>query len=454
MTSARIAGLISALVLLALLIVVAVGAARNGGVAVPTNGVTAGGPIDNPGGIAALSELDERSRLQAWPGSGLQKSEPPAARTFPPPGRQLMETWQANKAANADILQEPRFRSGLATIPGNVTQVLEQPQGRTWREFRNSAVFYGGAIYIFGLSLLIAIFLAWRGRIRIAEGESGETVRRFNVVERANHWLTATSFLLLAITGLIILYGLSVIRPWLGADPYDDVAGFSAWSHVALAVPFVLGVLVMIFLWTRENLLDRLDWNWMKQFGGFLSESAEKPPARRFNAGQKLVFWSVVLSGIVLLVTGLFLMFPFDWAGYTGMQVAQVVHAVVALLMVGVIIGHIYIGTIGMQGAFEAMWSGRVDRNWAKEHHQLWYDRIESGADKEAAQAAPRSRLSPAAGLATGAVAAVVLALVMSAVYSEIGVGSAVATTRDNPAVHLGQVDLNASSRAFMERTR
>src|SRR5690606_1668271 len=216
---------------------------------------------------------------------------------------QLMETWQANKAANADILQEPRFRSGLATIPGNVTQVLEQPQGRTWREFRNSAVFYGGAIYIFGLSLLIAIFLAWRGRIRIAEGESGETVRRFNVVERANHWLTATSFLLLAITGLIILYGLSVIRPWLGADPYDDVAGFSAWSHVALAVPFVLGVLVMIFLWTRENLPERLDWNWMRQFGGFLNDSAEKPPARRFNAGQKLVFWSVALSGIVLLVT-------------------------------------------------------------------------------------------------------------------------------------------------------
>ncbi|HEX7074809.1 MAG TPA: formate dehydrogenase subunit gamma, partial [Hyphomicrobiaceae bacterium] len=320
--------------------------------------------------------------------------------------------------------------------------------------FRNSAVFYGGAIYIFGLSLLIAIFLAWRGRIRIAEGESGETVRRFNVVERANHWLTATSFLLLAITGLIILYGLSVIRPWLGADPYDDVAGFSAWSHVALAVPFVLGVLVMIFLWTRENLPERLDWNWMRQFGGFLNDSAEKPPARRFNAGQKLVFWSVALSGIVLLVTGLFLMFPFDWAGYTGMQAAQVVHAVVALLMVGVIIGHIYIGTVGMQGAFEAMWSGRVDRNWAKEHHQLWYDRIESGADREAARAAPRSRFSPAAGLATGAVVAVVLALIMSAVYSDVGVGSAVATSRDNPAVHLGQADLNASSRAFMERMR
>ena len=456
MTSARIAGLISALVLAALLIAVIYATARDGGVVVPTNGVTAGGPVDNPGGVAALGELDTRTRIQAWPGSAVRESQAPApaTRTIPPPGRGLMESWQENKGANADILQEPRFHSRLATIPGNVTQVLEQPQGRAWRGFRNSAVFYGGAIYIFGLSLLIAAFLAWRGRIRIAEGESGETVRRFSVVERANHWLTATSFLLMAITGLIVLYGLSVIRPWLGAEPYEGVAGFSTWSHMALAVPFVLGVLVMIALWTRENLLERLDWNWIKQFGGFLRQNGEHPPARRFNAGQKFVFWSVVLSGIALLVTGLFLMFPFDWAGYTGMQVAQVIHAVVGLLMVGIIIGHIYIGTIGMQGAFAAMWSGRVDRNWAKEHHQLWYERIESGADREAARAAPRSRLGPAAGLATGAVVAVVLALVISAIYRDVRVGTAASTARNNPAVHLEQADLNASSRAFVERTQ
>lgn len=454
MTSARIAGLIAAALLAVLLVAVIVGAARNGGVVVPTNGVTAGGPVDNPAGLAGLGELEDRTRVQSWPGTVLRDSQAPslAPTDYPPPGRQLMESWQADRDANSGILQEPRFRSGLATLPGEVSGVLVQPQGRTWREFRDSWMFYGGAIYVFALSLLIAIFLAWRGRIRTAEGESGETVRRFNAVERANHWLTATSFLLLALTGLVILYGISLIRPWLGAGSFGDLTQFSAWAHLTLAVPFVLGVIVMAVLWTRENLPERLDWNWLRQFGGFLRQDGEHPPARRFNAGQKLVFWSVLLGGLALLVTGLFLMFPFYWAGYTGMQVAQALHAALGLLMVGVIIGHIYIGTVGMQGAFDAMWSGRVDRNWAKEHHQLWYDRIESGEEPAPARTAGRARLGPAAGLATGAAVAIVLAVVMAALYREASVGSAIATARDNPSVHLEQADLMSSERAFAQR--
>jgi len=452
MTWARIAGLVSALVMALLLIAVAVLAFRNGDLVVPTNGVTAGGPVDNPGGLAELGELQERTREQAWPGSVIREAQPQAPQSgeFPPPGRELTESWLADRPTG--ILQEPQFKSGLATIPGDERGVLVQPQGRTWREFRNNELFYGGAIYVFGLSALIALFLAWRGRIGIAEGESGETVRRFTALERANHWMTATSFLLMALTGVVILYGISLIRPWLGADAFGDLAQFSAWAHTTLAVPFVLGVIVMAVLWTRENLLERTDWNWLKHFGGFLQKDGEHPPARRFNAGQKLVFWGVVLGGLALLVTGLFLLFPFYWAGYTGMQVAQSLHATFGLLMIGLIIGHIYIGTVGMQGAFEAMWSGRVDRNWAKEHHQLWYDEIESGKDKAPAQTAARPTLGPAASLAAGAAAAVVLAFAIAALYREASVGSALATARDNPSVHLEEADLASSERAFAQR--
>lgn len=452
MTLARIAGLVSALVLALLLI--AVFAFRTGNLVVPTNGVTAGGPHDNPGGIAELGELRERTLDQAWPSSVVRESQPqaPSSGEVPPSGRDLTESWLADRPT--DILQAPQFKSGLATIPGNERGVLVQPQGRTWREFRNNELFYGGAIYVLGLSALIALFLAWRGRIRLAEGESGETVRRFTALERANHWMTATSFLLMALTGVIILYGISLIRPWLGAGAFGDLAQFSAWAHSTLAVPFVLGVVVMAVLWTRENLLERTDWIWLKHFGGFLQKDGEHPPARRFNAGQKLVFWGVVLGGLALLVAGLFLLFPFYWAGYTGMQVAQSLHATFGLLMIGLIIGHIYIGTVGMQGAFEAMWSGRVDRNWAKEHHQLWYDDIKSGKDKAPALTAARPTLGSTAALGVGVAAAVVLAFAFAALYRETSVGSALSTTRDNPSVHLSEADLASSENAFSQPPR
>lgn len=454
MISARIAGLISAVVLAALLIVVIAAAVRHDGVVVPTNGVTAGGPVDNPGGVEALGELQNRSRTQAWPDSVIREARAPAPASseVPPPGRQLTESWRANRPDVSGILQEPRYREGVATIPGNERGVVVQPQGRTWREFHNAQIFYGGGIYVLGVSLLLALFLAWRGRIGLREGESGETVRRFSALERANHWMTAVSFLIMALTGLVILYGISLIRPWLGANAFGDLAGLSAWSHVTLAVPFVIGILIMAVLWTRGNLPERLDWNWLRNGGGFLRQDSEGPPARRFNAGQKIVFWGVFLGGLALLVTGLFLMFPFYWTGYVGMQVAQSLHSGLGLLMIGLIIGHIYIGSVGMQGAFDAMWSGRVDRNWAKEHHQLWYERIEAGEEGQPVRPARPRTLAAVGSLAAGTIVAVLLAIVVAGLYRETSRGSAVATTADNPAVHLDPSELLASSRAFAEK--
>lgn len=456
MSSARIAGLVAAVVCGILFITVIMVATGSNGAVVPTNGVTAGGPVDNPGGLTKLGELRGRSTLQSWPGETTRTAAPPGpprpeAAQSSPPGRQLLQEWLADRNANSDILQEARFREGIATIPGDERGVLVQPQGRTWREFRNSSLAYGGALYVFGASLLIALFLAWRGRIGIAEGESGKTISRFTTFERANHWMTATSFLLMALTGLVILYGSGLIRPWLGAGAFSSLAEFSAWSHMTLAVPFLLGVLVMAVIWTRENLPERLDWNWLKHGGGFLRSDGQHPPARKFNAGQKLVFWGVVIGGLALLASGLFLMFPFYWAGYTGMQVAQVLHAAIGLLMIGLIIGHIYIGTIGMQGAFEAMWSGRVDSNWAKEHHSLWYETIKSG-EETSIRTAGRPISSAIGSLAIGGAVAIVLAVLMSAVYREARVGSAVATARDNPAVHLEPADLAGGERAFAQR--
>jgi formate dehydrogenase subunit gamma len=443
MSSARMAGLVAAAVLALIIIAMLWAATTSPGIVVPTNGVTAGGPADNPGGTADLGLLTRRTTLQEWPGdtaqvpavAGRGQAAGGPELEAEPTGSELVRQWTADEAQNRYILDRPEFLQGIATIPGMERGVLMQPQGRTWREFHKQ-VFWGGGFYLFGVSLLLALFLAWRGRIEIAEGESGQAVERFSPFERANHWMTATSFLLMALTGLVVLYGQSLIRPWLGAGAYGDLAEFSVWAHMTLAVPFVIGVIAMAVLWTRENLPERLDWNWLKHGGGFLRHDGENPPARRFNAGQKLVYWGVALGGLGLLVTGLVLMFPFWWAGYTGMQTAQTLHAVIGLLLIGLIIGHIYIGTIGMQGAFEAMWSGLVDRNWAKEHHSLWYARITSG-QSPAVRTASRSVIPAVGTFVAGALIALVLGALMSAVYRELTVGSAVATTRDNPAVHL-----------------
>jgi formate dehydrogenase subunit gamma len=309
-----------------------------------------------------------------------------------------------------------------------------QPQGRSWRRWHNAQIFYGGALYIFGVSGLIACFLAWRGRIPIREGESGQSIERFGVFERANHWFTAVSFVLMALTGLIILYGNALIRPWLGASAYAELASLSAWFHVAFAVPFFIGILLMIVFWIGQNIPERLDWEWLRRGGGFVSDRQENPPARKFNAGQKLVFWGVSLGGLFLTATGVGLMFPFFWSGYTGMQLAQILHAAVGLLLIGLMIGHIYIGTIGMQGAFQAMWSGRVDRNWAKEHHSLWYRRV--AQDAQASSPEPRS--SPVIAFVSGAAVAVVFALVMVAIYQVASVSNTELATASKPqSVHL-----------------
>lgn len=354
---------------------------------VPTATVTAArsGDAADAGGVLAA-----RTRMQDWrarsgPSAG---AEPPAAAVgdderlrFERGGwianpAQLVDSWTRDAPRGEPALHEPRFVEGISNLPYPNAEVFEQPQGRGWRNLHNDQVRYGGGWIIFGMILALALFLLFRGRIPLAEGYSGERIRRFNSIERGNHWMTAASFLAMGVTGLVLIYAKPLLLPLIGLDATGSLARWSAWLHMALAIPFVLGVAVMIALWLKGNLPDRYDWPWLKRFGGFLDDSPDNPPADRFNTGQKIVFWGVVLGGLSLLATGVVMMFPFFWLGYDGMQWAQTLHAVIALLMVALILGHIYIGTIGMEDAFAAMWSGLVDANWLKEHHSVWYEKI------------------------------------------------------------------------------
>ena len=350
----------------------------------PTGGVIDGGKRDDvPTGDKAAATLGARAEMQRWrterAASSAGAPVPALSGSSTPPAQsaQLPEDWSGTRERNWQLLREPRHLEGRVTLPSERAAVLVQPEGRIWRRAHTETVTHAGGWIIFGVSLLLALFLLLRGRIPLELGFSGRTVTRFSALERANHWMTAASFILMALSGLMVLYGRLFVKPLVGAGAYNTIASVSLSIHIAFVVPFVLGIIVMILLWLQQNLPTRLDMHWLARFGGFLSNDPAKPPARRFNAGQKLVFWGVTLGGLLLLASGVTLMFPFYWLDIQGMQAAMVVHSVLALLMIALIIGHIYIGTVGMVGAFDAMGTGEVDRNWAEEHHVLWLAEIE-----------------------------------------------------------------------------
>jgi formate dehydrogenase subunit gamma len=283
------------------------------------------------------------------------------------------------------LFREMRKLEGRITIPDYKAAILEQPQGRDYRAFHERILPWLGGIAILGMLLLLAAFYIMRGRIRLEDGShTGIKILRFNMFERFNHWVAATSFIVLALTGVNYVFGKRLLFPLIGPDAFAAWTQWAKFVHNTMAWPFILALVVMIIFWIRDNIPDRYDLNWLRQFGGFVSET--HPPARRFNAGQKLIFWSVAIGGTMLAVSGIVMLFPFWALDINGMQVAQYFHATVGMLMIAVILAHIYIGTLGMVGAYEAMGSGEVDLGWARAHHSVWVEeqqaKIEPRGDK------------------------------------------------------------------------
>jgi formate dehydrogenase subunit gamma len=268
------------------------------------------------------------------------------------------------------LLQQFRQLQGEIDQPIERARVLIQPIGRTWDYFHEIILHWFGGIMIIATLAGLAIFYLLVGRLRISAGRSGRKVLRFNGFERFAHWLTATSFVVLAITGLNVTFGKLVLLPVMGPEAFSAFSQAAKYVHNFTSFPFMVGLILLPILWLKDNMPGKVDIEWFRQGGGFIH--SRHAPAGRFNAGEKLVFWGSIGAGLAVSISGLLLLFPFYITDIFGMQIAQVVHSIVAVLFIGLILGHIYIGTLGMEGAFEAMGSGGVDYNWAKEHHDLW----------------------------------------------------------------------------------
>ena len=276
----------------------------------------------------------------------------------------------ASVASEQQLLrQSPRIEGQIAQ-PNERARVLMQPAGRQWDQFHEIILRWLGTIVILGMIVALGAAYLIMGRLRISNGRSGQKLRRFTPFERFSHWLTAVSFVALALTGLNITFGKIVLLPMVGPETFSSLSQAAKYVHNFVSAAFVIGLVLIVGLWIKDNIPRKVDVDWVKQGGGFIK--SKHASSGRFNAGEKLVFWFALGAGAAVTISGYLLMFPFYVTDIAGMQIAQVVHAVIAVLFVAVIIAHIYIGTLGMEGAFEAMATGDVDVNWAREHHDLW----------------------------------------------------------------------------------
>jgi formate dehydrogenase subunit gamma len=297
---------------------------------------------------------------------------------------------------------------GRISIRDPQAAVLVQSQGEDFRNFRNKNLSVYGAWGLLGIVVLLALFFLARGRIKIDSGFSGRTVLRFNTLERIAHWLTAGSFVVLGLTGLNMLYGKAVLLPVIGPSAFAALTMAGKYAHNFLGFAFMVGILLLIVLWLKDNLPAMHDLRWIAVGGGLFSKGVH-PPAKKFNAGQKLIFWVVIITGVSLSVSGLSLMFPYKFALFeptfkflnvfgfslpvdlTPLQETQLSllwHSILALVTIVIIIAHIYIGSVGMEGAIGAVTTGEVDENWAREHHSLWLAELQEGTESSAEEIA------------------------------------------------------------------
>jgi formate dehydrogenase subunit gamma len=281
--------------------------------------------------------------------------------------------------------------TGYSSLPaaesGNLIQGFVQypgsrltTAGEAWRQVRNNWIIpYGGSLLLIVL-LALALFYFSKGTIPLHGKETGRQIERFTYFERSAHWLNATAFVVLAVSGVVMAFGKFFLLPVIGSTLFGWLSYALKNLHNFAGPLFAVSLLIMIFVFARDNLPGKGDLNWLLKGGGLLGE--HEVSSHRFNAGEKVVFWGgVFLLGLIVVGSGLFLDKLVPGVDYVraNMQVASMIHGVATVLMLALFFGHIYMGTIGMKGAYKAMKTGYVDETWAKEHHELWYDDIKSG---------------------------------------------------------------------------
>src|SRR5262245_365030 len=290
---------------------------------------------------------------------------------------------------NAPVMRE--IKSGqpqYTSIPGRETNVLIQPParfagqsamvtaGEAWRQFRNGPVTFIGGWLVVGVLLVIGVFYAVFGPVKLHDKPTGRLIRRFSTVDQVVHWSVAISFCILGLSGLIMLFGKHVLLPVIGYTLFGWLGNLSKNLHNFVAPIFIVSVIAMIVLYVRHNLPKLYDLNFLMNAFGVMAKG-KHVPSGKFNGGEKVWFWGgVVVLSIAVTWSGLVLLFPNFDQSRAVMQDAWVIHATAALLYIAISFGHMYLGTIGLEGSYSSMRTGYVDETWAKEHHEYWFHEV------------------------------------------------------------------------------
>ena len=312
----------------------------------------------------------------------LAQQTPQQLKTDETAAAKQVQRQQTQPLNNAPIWREVRSGDpGYTTVRGPEAGVLVQSRGETWREARVPIAFWGGLLLAVAVAGL-AVFYLIRGPMSVDEPPTGRMIERFTLADRIAHWLLAIAWVILAVTGLILSLGKDVLLPVIGYTLFSWLATLSKNLHNFVGPILIVAVPWMFFKYVRDNGLGADDVKWFMNIVGYFK--GHEHPSRRFNAGEKLVFWVVlVVLSTVLIVTGLILNFPNFGQTRSTMQTANVIHMISAYLAIALALVHIYLGTLGMKDAYRAMRTGYVDETWAKHHHERWYEEIKAGKSRQ-----------------------------------------------------------------------
>ncbi|MBX3637965.1 MAG: formate dehydrogenase subunit gamma [Rubrivivax sp.] len=363
----------------------------------------------------ALSATAGVAWAQAAGGAAPAGGPPPGfvAPAEPKPDESNAQRARSQPGNNAPFwrgVRESGQQPGYSSLPGAEKGILIQSfvqypgsrfttAGEAWRQVRNNWLIpYGGSLLLI-VTVALALFYWRKGALGGHEADTGRRIERFTPLERAAHWTNAIAFVVLAVSGVVMAFGKFFLLPVLGATLFGWLSFALKTLHNFAGPLFAVSLLIVFLTFLKDNLPRAEDWTWLKRGGGLLGE--HEVPSHRFNAGEKGVFWvGVLLLGALVVGSGLVLDMIVPGLAYTrgDMQIAHMIHLAAAVAMMALFLGHIYMGTIGMQGAYRAMRTGYVDEAWAKEHHELWYHDIRAGRIP-----AQRSGSGAAAPLAGGA---------------------------------------------------
>jgi len=308
----------------------------------------------------------------------VQAANPTSSPPPPPPGLYTSdpgaELWREVRQREGDV-------RGVTQVQSKGADVLINVSGQQWRDYRTQQLIPKAGAALLIVLVVIFFFRLVRGKIPMSGGRSGIKILRFTTNQRYAHWTTAILFLILALTGLMLLLGRKLLIPVFGVEGFGALAAGAKFLHDYLGPLFALSLTWLFVLFIRGNMpKPAIDLKWLASGGGMFGKHAH---AECYNAGEKFWFWLASIGGLVVVVSGLVLDFPIFGQTRQTLEYYHFLHGLAAVVLILVSFGHIYMGTAALEGTFEVMQTGYCDANWAKDHHDLWYEKVKDSADNK-----------------------------------------------------------------------